>query len=58
MPFTVELDTLLVKKVVLRMLFLLILQKSKLIRMIHSAFNKDKNNYYYYNTFLEKFSYK
>ena len=61
------------QKLVLHMLFLIIMQESKLIRMslclekkltlhkvirlIKSFFDKDQNNYYY-NKFLAKFSYK
>ena len=70
MPFTVGLDTFIVKKVVLHMFFLIIMQKSKLFHVIlwfqkrsvksifiKSVFSKDQNRYYY-NIFLEKFSYK
>ena len=40
MPFTIGLDTLLVKKVVLNMLFFLIIQESKLIQVVLLSLEK------------------
>ena len=67
MPFTIGLNILQFKKVVLHMSFLITMQESlplektgtfhNAIILIKSVFNKDKNNYYY-NIFLEKCSYK
>ena len=59
MSFTIGLDILQVKKLVLYMLLFIIMQESKLIHMkktlplhnviilIKSVFNKNKNHYYY-----------
>ena len=67
MPFTIGLNILQFKKVVLHMSFLITMQESlplektgtfhNAIILINSVFNEDKNNYYY-NIFLEKCSYK
>ena len=67
MPFTIGLNILQFKKVVLHMSFLITMQESlplektgtfhNAIILIKSVFNEDKNNYYY-NIFLEKCSYK
>ena len=66
--FMIELDILQVKKVVLHIVLIIILQESELIQvipiektltfhnvivLIKSVFNKNENNYYY-NIFLEK----
>ena len=72
MPFTIGLDTLLVKKVVLNMLFLLIIQESKLIQVVLLSLEKalTLRNFIiviksvfnkvqnHYNIFLEKCTYK
>lgn len=72
MPFTIGLDTLLVKKVVLNMLFFLIIQESKLIQVVLLSLEKalTLRNFIiviksvfnkvqnHYNIFLEKCTYK
>ena len=74
MSFIIGLDTLLVRNIVLHMLFLIIMQKSKLIHTIlcpqqkilalHNVIILFKSlfnkdqNHYYYNMFLEKCSYQ
>ena len=71
MPFTIGLDTLLVKKVVLNMLFFLIIQESKLIQVVLLSLEKalTLRNFIiviksvfnkvqnHYNIFLEKCTY-
>ena len=72
MPFTIGLDTVLVKKVVLNMLFFLIIQESKLIQVVLLSLEKalTLRNFIiviksvfnkvqnHYNIFLEKCTYK
>ena len=72
MPFTIGLNTLLVKKVVLNMLFFLIIQESKLIQVVLLSLEKalTLRNFIiviksvfnkvqnHYNIFLEKCTYK
>ena len=72
MPFTIGLDTLLVKKVVLNMLFFLIIQESKLIQVVLLSLEKalTLRNFIiviksvfnilqnHYNIFVEKCTYK